>query len=145
MKQNDVLKVLAKDLGTSDMDEMNQQLKSKTYKEVKYRITSEDFDHYGFTGVIKSITEDGLKVYDVNKVTLIRFKAITAIEKAKPREERPKRAKADVKTAATTTKTPSRPPKDKKKDKEKEEATLEGQPWKRQKPQGSKFIPSSGK
>ena len=95
MKIADILKVIATDLGSNDMDEVNKLLKAKSYSPVKYRLTGESLGHYGFTGVIKAVAKDGLKVYNVNKVRLILFADIETFEKAKPRVARPKAPKAD--------------------------------------------------
>ena len=100
MKILDVLKVLAVDLGSANFEEVNKALRSKTYSPVKYRITGESLGHYGYTGVIKAVAKDGLKVFNVNKVTLIRFSEIETFEKAKPRKERPKPVKATAEETA---------------------------------------------
>ena len=93
MKQADILKVLAQDLGTSDLAEVNKLLRAKAYVPVKYRLSGKSLGHYGMTGPIKALTPEGVKVYDVKKVTLILFKDIEAFTKAKPREARPERPK----------------------------------------------------
>ncbi|MBC7371691.1 MAG: hypothetical protein H7326_09005 [Bdellovibrionaceae bacterium] len=98
MKIADVLKVLEIDLGSNKMDEVNVLLKAKSYKPIKYRITGENLGHYGYTGVIKAVAKDGLKVFEVNKVSLIRFADVETFEKAKPRVARPKAPKAEITT-----------------------------------------------
>lgn len=45
--------------------------------------------HLGFTGLIKVIASEGVIVFDVNKVTLIRFGDIEKFEKIKLKVERP--------------------------------------------------------
>lgn len=87
MKQAEIIKVLATELGTSKMDEINKALKAKNFT-TKFRITGPDFVHFGFTGLIKAITADGVKIYNVNKVNLVRYEDIETFAKAKPREER---------------------------------------------------------
>lgn len=88
MKQAEVLKVLAVDLGTSEVDQINHLLKDKNYQPVRYRIASKKLGHSGFTGLIKSLTEEGVKVFGINKVSLIRYADMEAFVKAKPRAER---------------------------------------------------------
>lgn len=85
----DLIKVVAKELGTSDLNEINKILKAEV--DVKFRITGKALGHFGFTGKIKSISEEGVKAFMANKVSLIRMKDIDTFEKAKPREERPVR------------------------------------------------------
>lgn len=97
MKQEEILKVLAEDLGTSDVFEINKMLKAKDYVEVRYRITGKSLGHSGFNGLIKAVTAEGVKVYGLNKVSLIRFEDMQAFVKAKPREERKVYAKTDSK------------------------------------------------
>ncbi len=87
MKQSEILKVLAHELGTSDLKAINQALKAKGF-DTKFRITGPSVVHFGFTGLIKSLTPDGVKVYNVNKVNLIRYEDIQTFAKAKLREER---------------------------------------------------------
>ncbi|QDK37229.1 hypothetical protein [Bdellovibrio sp. NC01] len=89
MKLADIVSVIAKELGTSDIKEINKLLKAEPA--VKFRITSKALAHFGFTGHIKSISEEGIKVFMANKVSLIRLAEIETFEKAKPREERPVR------------------------------------------------------
>jgi hypothetical protein len=93
MKQTDFLKVLAQDLGTKDLAEVNKLLKAKSTPPVKYRFSGKSLGHYGFTGLIKSIAADGVKVFDIKKVTLIKFSDIEKFEKAKPRAAHPERPK----------------------------------------------------
>ncbi|WP_413560549.1 hypothetical protein [Bdellovibrio sp. HCB209] len=89
MKLPDIVKVIAAELGTSDVKEINKLLKSEPA--VKFRMTGKAFGHYGLTAQLKSISEDGIKVFLVNKVSLVQLKDIENFEKAKPREERPVR------------------------------------------------------
>ena len=89
MKLADIVKTVAQEMGTSDLKEINQKLKSDT--PIKFRITGATLGHYGFTGNIKSLTAEGVKVFTASKVSLIRFEDIETFEKAKPRVERPVR------------------------------------------------------
>lgn len=88
MKQADILKVLSLETGARDLDSINQVLKSKNF-ETKFRITGPGVVHFGFTGLIKAITKEGVKVFEVNKVKLIRFDEIETFAKAKPKVKRP--------------------------------------------------------
>jgi len=136
MKQMDIIKVLAADLGTKDLAELNKLLKAKDYPQTKYRITGESLGHYGFTGAIKAITTDGLKVFTASKVSLIRFTEMKSFEKAKPREARPERPKeVEEKVKA--------PPKVKK-PKVDDDAAY-GELIRREPVRGSRFIPKARK
>ncbi len=97
MKLSDILKVISQELGTSDLKEINNLLKKEPA--IKFRITGKALGHFGFTGHIKSFSEEGVKAIMANKVSLIRLAEIETFEKAKPREERP------VRTAPKTEKT----------------------------------------
>jgi hypothetical protein len=107
MKQAEILKILAKDLKCprAELTEINKSLKAKDAPKIKYRLAGKKIGHYGFTGLLKALTTDGVKVYDVNKVTLIPYDAIEKMDIAKPREKRvapakpaePKVSKAPVK------------------------------------------------
>lgn len=88
MKQSEILKVLSLETGARDLDGVNEVLKSKKF-ETKFRITGPGVVHFGFTGLIKAITKEGVKVYNTNKVNLIRFDDIETFAKAKPKVERP--------------------------------------------------------
>jgi hypothetical protein len=99
MKLADIVKVVGNELGTADLKEINKLLKAEPA--VKFRITGKALGHFGFTGQIKSVSEEGVKAFMANKVSLIRLSDIEGFEKAKPREERPVRgAKPEAKTAA---------------------------------------------
>lgn len=89
MKLTEIIKVVAQELGTSDLKEINKIL--KTEPAVKFRVAGKALGHFGFTGQIKSISEEGIKVFMANKVSLIRLSDIETFEKAKPRSERPVR------------------------------------------------------
>lgn len=89
MKLVDVINAIAKELGTSDLKEINKLLKADSAP--KFRIAGKALGHFGFTGQIKSISEEGIKAYMANKVSLIRLADIESFEKAKPRSERPVR------------------------------------------------------
>ncbi len=99
MKQSEILKVLSAELGTSKLEEVNKALKAKNFN-TKFRITGPGFVHYGFTGLIKALTAEGVKVYNVNKVNLVSYADIDTFAKAVPRDERKKSPKpADAKNA----------------------------------------------
>ena len=85
MKQNEILKVFKAELGTDQVDEINKKLNAKDFN-TKFRITGPSVVHFGFTGLIKALTVEGVKVFNVNKVTLIRYEDIETFAKAKPRE-----------------------------------------------------------
>lgn len=89
MKLSDITKAIAQVLGTSDLKEINALLKKEPA--IKFRITGKALGHFGFTGQIKSVSEEGVKAFMANKVSLIRLTDIETFEKAKPREERPVR------------------------------------------------------
>lgn len=93
MKQAEVLKVIALDFKTKNVDELNKLLKAKDAPTIRYRVSGKKVGHLGFTGMIKAITDVGVKVFDVNKVTLIKFTDIEKFEKAKPKLARPAKAK----------------------------------------------------
>ena len=95
MKQSEILKVLSAELGTSKLEEVNKALKAKNFN-TKFRITGPAFVHYGFTGLIKALTTEGVKVYNVNKVTLVSYADIDTFAKAVPRDERKSSAKPAV-------------------------------------------------
>lgn len=101
MKLADILKVLKAELGTDQISEINQKLKAKGF-ETKFRITGPTVAHFGFTGLIKAITPEGVKVFNVNKVTLIRFDDILTFGKAKPRERQIIPAKSSVPSVTKT-------------------------------------------
>jgi len=88
MKKADILKVLSEDFETAELEAINKLLRAKGVPGIRYRMAGKELGHLGFTGIIKTITAEGLKVFDVNKVTLIRFAEIETFEKAKPREPR---------------------------------------------------------
>lgn len=145
MKQLEVIKVLANDLGTTDVLELNKALRAKTYKVVKYRITGKSLGHFGFTGVIKNITAEGLKVYEANRVRLIRFTEMDTFDKAKPRTERPKGPKPVKAVKVFEAPSTVKPPKEKKKPKYSDDDNDPdddfGEPIKKTRIQGSRYIP----
>lgn len=85
MKQTEILKTLKAELGTDQVLEINKKLKAKDFN-TKFRITGPTVVHFGFTGLIKALTPEGVKVFNVNKVTLIRYDDIETFAKAKPRD-----------------------------------------------------------
>ncbi|WP_413578118.1 hypothetical protein ACLVWU_06205 [Bdellovibrio sp. HCB290] len=161
MKLADIVKVVANELGTSDLKEINKLLKAEPA--VKFRITGKALGHFGFTGQIKSLSEEGIKAFMANKVSLIRLADIESFEKAKPRAERPVRtAKAEAspspvpaKALPKKAKAPAKPSHDIDEDDEdfddddgfEDDEELRPKKLKKGKPKaagksGSKFIPS---
>lgn len=102
MKQSDILKFLAKNLKlkTADLESVNKALKAKekakdkakeqttTAPDTKYRLAGKKLGHYGFTGQIKALTSEGVKVFETKKVALIPYDSIETFDVAKPREKR---------------------------------------------------------
>ncbi|WP_413581192.1 hypothetical protein [Bdellovibrio sp. HCB288] len=99
MKLAEIIKVIAQELGSSDLKEINKLLKKDPG--IKFRITGKALGHFGFTGQIKGLSEEGVKAFMANKVSLIRLDDIETFGKAKPREERP------VRTAPKAEKVPA--------------------------------------
>jgi hypothetical protein len=144
MKQDAILKVISKDLGTSDVVKLNEIFKAKTFKQIKYKMLGKKLGYLGYTVNIKNITQDGLKVFLANKVKLIRFEDIEQFEKAKPRVERPVRPKKPVVIAKKKTvvaekdvKNPNESEKPEEPKEPKEHLSI-----RRTSPQGSKYIPA---
>jgi cell division protein FtsN len=110
MKQTDIVKIIAADFKTKNVDELNKLLKAKDAPSIRYRVSGKKVGHLGFTGTIKAIADNGIKVFDVNKVTLIKFTDIEKFEKAKPKVARPEKAKAapEEKVAAKTKTAPTK-------------------------------------
>lgn len=79
MKLADIVKIIANELGTSDLKEINKLLKAKPA--IKFRITGKALKNLGFTGQIKSLSEEGIKAFMTNKVSLIRLHEIETFEK----------------------------------------------------------------
>lgn len=95
MKQAEIVEVLSKVLKTSmDVTEVNKNLKAKTSLTTKYKIHGTKLGQRGYTVAIKNVTPEGIKIFDINKVTLIRFDDIESFEKAPykkpPRYSQPK-------------------------------------------------------
>lgn len=99
MKINEILNVIAQDLGTDDLAELNQRLKTEDSQKIKYKILGKKLGQLGYTVAIKKITTEGLKIFEVNRVSLVKFVDIESFEKAKPRVKRPKRSSKVVKPA----------------------------------------------
>lgn len=100
MKKEVIIKIMAQDFGVTDVNELNKALKASAAQSFKYKITGKKVGHLGFTGLVKNIVPDGLKVFDVNKVKLIKFMDIEKFEKAKPkvpRSEVPKKTMSSKK------------------------------------------------
>ena len=103
MKLADIVKVIANELGTSDVKEINKLLKDQPA--VKFRIGGKSLKHLGFTGKIKSISEEGIKAYMTNRVSLIRLEEIETFEKSKSDSKwhvKSAQAKPAAKPAAAT-------------------------------------------
>ncbi|HEY8271899.1 MAG TPA: hypothetical protein VIG33_13495 [Pseudobdellovibrionaceae bacterium] len=99
MKKEAILKVIAKDLGTDEVTQLNKLFKDISVPQIKFRMAGKNLGHFGYTVNIKNISTEGLKVFLANKVKLIKFEDIEQFEKAKPRVERPLRKKEPVKLA----------------------------------------------
>ncbi|WP_413288864.1 hypothetical protein [Bdellovibrio sp. HCB337] len=93
MKQAEVAKILSKEFGTTDINELNKLFKAKNAPQTKYRFGGKKLGH-GVTGPIKAITETGVKVIGNTRVTLVLFSDIETLDKPKPRSERPVYPKA---------------------------------------------------
>ncbi len=98
MKLADIVKVIANEFGTSELKEINKLLKDEPA--VKFRITGKSLTHLGFTGRIKSLSEEGIKAFMTNKVSLIRLQEIETFEKSKRSEwyVKPVQAKPTTRT-----------------------------------------------
>lgn len=153
MKKEAILKEIAKDLGTSDLAQINLIFKAETFNHIKYKMMGKKLGYLGFTVNIKNIANDGLKVFLANKVKLIKFEDIEKFEKAKPRVKRPVREKKAVVLVAKKSAIPEKTLKDNKdvKDKkivEEPDALKESsknkkmsKPSRKKQSQGSRFIP----
>lgn len=86
MKLAEIVKILSAEFGTSDLKEINKAFKANP--DLKFRLTGEALGHYGFTGQIKSVSEEGFKVHTANRVVLIRLEEIETFGKPNSREER---------------------------------------------------------
>ncbi|MNK12051.1 hypothetical protein D3C87_301070 [compost metagenome] len=95
MKLSDIVSVISQELGAKNLDEVNKLLKDKKTTPVKFRVSGKALGHLGFTGLIKSVGDEGIKVFETNKVRLIRLEDIEGFDKAKPRSERPVRVKKE--------------------------------------------------
>ncbi len=106
MKLNEIIKILAGEFGTSDLKEINKKFKENS--ELKFRMTGEALGHFGFTGQIKSLSEEGFKVFTANKVSLIRLSDIETFGKPNSRTERIARKGTEKKVVAPKTATASK-------------------------------------
>jgi hypothetical protein len=107
MKQAQIVKILAAEFGTVDVNELNKLLRQKDSPKTKYRLAGENLGHIGVTGLIKMITSEGVKVTGETRTTLVRFEDIESFAKAKLRSERPvhsepKKQETPKKSVATT-------------------------------------------
>lgn len=89
MKLEEIVKVIAKELGSTETLELNKLLKTKDVQKIKFKIMGKKLGYLGYNVAVKSITPDGLKIFDVKKVILIKFADIESFEKAKPKVARP--------------------------------------------------------
>lgn len=87
MKQADILKVIGQELGSTQLDEVNKLLRGKTSLTTKYKLQGKNLRHLGYTVAIKMVTDEGVKIFDVNKVTLIKFSDIESFVKAPPKDK----------------------------------------------------------
>ncbi|MDG0815978.1 hypothetical protein [Bdellovibrio svalbardensis] len=101
MKKEIIVKIIGQEFGSSDVAELNKILKGKAAPQIKFRITGKKIGHLGFTGLIKAIAPEGVKVFDVKKVSLFKFSDIEKIEKAKPKVPRPEAPKSESLKPAT--------------------------------------------
>lgn len=88
MKQAQIVTILAQEFGILDVNELNKLLRQKDAPKTKYRMSGENLGHLGVTGLIKMITDKGLKVIGSTRVNLVLFEDIEKFEKANPRSER---------------------------------------------------------
>lgn len=93
MKSADVVRVIAEELGSPEIAEMNKLLKSEASQKIKFKISGKKLGQLGYTVAIKMITNEGLKFFGVNRVSLVKFVDIESFAKAKPRVARPARPK----------------------------------------------------
>ena len=89
MKSAEIIKTLSKVFRSNSIEELNKILKSKHNEGIKFKIMGQSLGYRGYTVVLKMITKDGIKFFDVNRVRLIRFDEIESFEKAKPKVPRP--------------------------------------------------------
>lgn len=112
MKQADILKVIGAELGSEELATVNSLLREKAEEGIKYRMLGRNLRHLGYTAAIKAVTADGVKIYDVNRVTLIKFVDIEKFEKAPPKVKIEKTAPAAGKVPPSKKKSaPVRPSK----------------------------------
>lgn len=94
MKPAEIAKILAQEFGTADINELNKIFKAKNAPKTKYRFGGKKLGHIGVTGLIKAITETGVKVIGNTRVSLVLFADIESLDTAKLRSERPVYPKA---------------------------------------------------
>jgi hypothetical protein len=136
LKQAEILKVLAKEFGSNEVLALNKILKAKLADQIKFKLMGQALGYLGFTVVIKNITSEGLKIFDIGRVRLIRFEDIETFEKAKPKVPRPVRSKTPKVKAPTITS----------REKYKKEDDGFGEPPKKTRPViGSTFIPKKSR
>lgn len=108
MKQSEIIKVLKSETKAQDLAGINKVLKSKDFK-TKFRLTGPGFVHFGFTGLIKALTEEGVKIFNTNRVNLVRYEDIETFAKAIPRDERKGTHTPETKADAKAKAKPSSP------------------------------------
>lgn len=97
MKQNEIIKIMGQELGSNDLTELNKILRTDKSLQTKFKLAGKKLPALGYTVSIKAIVADGLKIFDVNKVSLIRYEDIETFAKAKPKVERPANQKKSEK------------------------------------------------
>lgn len=90
MKNTEVINELAKEFGTKDLAELNKILKAKVGEKIKFKLMGPSLGYLGLTVVIKMVTPEGIKIFDTNRVRLVRFSELISFVKAKPKVPRPK-------------------------------------------------------
>lgn len=106
MKQNEIIKIIGQELGSTDLTELNKILRTDKALQTKFKLVGKKLPALGYTVAIKAIVAEGLKIFDVNKVSLIRFEDIETFAKAKPKVERPVIQKTIEKTSVKKVATP---------------------------------------
>jgi hypothetical protein len=81
MTKQDILKIVGKTLDASGFLEMNKVLKSPT-SPIQFRIMAAHIGPQGFTGPLKALTPEGVKVALNGKTSIIRYTDIRSIAKA---------------------------------------------------------------
>ncbi|WP_413586900.1 hypothetical protein [Bdellovibrio sp. HCB274] len=109
MKLAEIVEILKLEFASTDVKEINKGLKAKS--ELKFRLTGSALGHFGFTGQIKSISEDGVKVYKSNRVVLIPLEDIETFGKPNSRDVRVARKGMEKKVVEAKPAKPAKPAK----------------------------------